>query len=198
MGRGGSRYGAGRPSWHVKAEHCLRIDARRWAREGMFARGRAGGWVWLDRDSGEETARIGYRGEDGGISLSFTLNGEPVGQYIRELRTPCHFGGSRSWFACPRCSRRVAVLFLRGAAGFMCRHCGRVAYGSQSDDDMGRAWRKQHKAEALLGKDWARPKGMHATTRARLMEVIFACEARRDAALAAYVERHFQGRVRPW
>jgi hypothetical protein len=63
---------------------------------------------------------------------------------------------------------------------------------------MGRTWRKQRKAEALLCKYWARPKGMHATTRARLMEVIFACEERRDAALAAYVERHLEGIVLPW
>lgn len=39
-------------------------------------------------------------------------------------------------FAFPHCARRVAVLFLR-ANGFFCRHCNRVAYGSQSDNALG-------------------------------------------------------------
>ena len=138
MAKGGYRWNAGRPGWHVKAEHCLRIDARRWAREGMFSAGRAGAWVWRDADSGEETSRIGYCGEGGAVSLNFTLNGEPVRQHITTQRTACNYGGSRVWFSCPRCWRRVAVLFLRGTAGFIWRHCGRIAYGSQSDDAMGR------------------------------------------------------------
>lgn len=191
MGRGGIRWGAGRPGWHVKAEHCLRIDARRWAQEGMFAGGRYGAWVWRNADTLEETSRIGYRGEGGAISLNFTVNGDPVRQAIRELRTPCHFGGWRSWFACPRCARRVAVLFLRGNAGFMCRHCGRVAYASQSEDALGRAWIKQRKAERKLGPGWARPKGMHATTRERLLNVILDCERQREEALFWFMERHF-------
>lgn len=195
MGRGGMRWGAGRPATHVKAERCLRIDARRWAREGLFAYGQLGLWVWRDADTLEETSRIGYRGESGAITLDFTVNGEPVKQFIRELRTPCNFGGSRSWFACPRCTRRVAVMFLRGSAGFMCRHCGRVVYASQSDDDIGRTWRKQHKAEAKLGKAWSRPKGMHKATRARLMDVILDCEWRRDEAVCLFMEKHFPGRL---
>ena len=193
MGRGGMRWGAGRPAWHVKAEHCRRIEAWRWAREGLFNAGRAGVWAWTDADTGQVTARIGYSGSGGAISLNFTVNDEPVRQYIRELRTPCHFGGWRSWFACPRCSRRVGVLYLRGGAGFVCRQCGRVAYCSQSDDELGRTWRKQRKAEAKLGPGWTRPKGMHQTTRDKLVAIILACEQRRDDALADYMSRHL-----PW
>jgi hypothetical protein len=191
MGRGGYRWNAGRPAFHVKAEQCLRIDARRWAREGLFTAGRAGAWVWRDADTGEETGRIGYCGEGGAVALSFTVNGDPVRQHIATQQTACNYGGSRLWFSCPRCWRRVAVLFLRGPAGFVCRHCGRVAYGSQSDDDMGRAWRKQRKAEAKLVDGWRRPKGMHRATRKRLIAIIVACEERRDAALAAFMAKRF-------
>lgn len=196
MGKGGYRWNAGRPAMHVKAEHCLRIDARRWAREGMFTAGRFGAWVWRDADSGEETSRIGYQGEGGAVSLNFSVNGEPVRQHITTQRTACYYGGSRLWFTCPRCWRCVAVLFLRGNAGFICRHCGRIAYGSQSDDAMGRAWRKQHKAEAKLVDGWRRPKGMHRATRERLIAIIIECEERRDAALAAYVARHLSSKWR--
>lgn len=197
MAKGGYRWNAGRPGWHVKAEHCLRIDARRWAREDMFSAGRAGAWVWRDAESGEETSRIGYRGEGRAVSLNFSVNGEPVRQHIGTQRTACNFGGSRVWFSCPRCWRRVAVLFLRGAAGFMCRHCGRIAYGSQSEDEMGRSWRKQRKAEAQLGEGWSRPKGMHRSTRDRLVETIIECEERRDEALYQFMAKHFpKGLVR--
>lgn len=193
MAKGGHRWSAGRPAQHIKAEHCRRIEAGRWAKEGLFNPGRSGTWGWWDGESGERTAQIGYRGLGGGVSLHFTVNGHPVTQFITELRTACNYGGTRSWFACPRCQRRVGVLFLRGAAGFICRHCGRVAYGSQSDDDMGRAWRKQHKAEQRLGQCWARPKGMHQTTRDRLVAIIIECQERRDTALAAFVARRFPG-----
>lgn len=193
MGKGGYRWNAGRPGWHVKAEHCRRIEAGRWGREGIFNAGRAGGWAWKDADTGETLASIGYRGQGRAVVLNFAVNGQPVTQHITELRTACHYGGSRSWFECPRCRRRVGVLFLRGAAGFVCRHCGGVAYSSQSEDECGRSWRKQHKAERCLLDGWRRPKGMHRATRAKLLEIIWACEERRDDALAAYVARHFPG-----
>jgi hypothetical protein len=78
---------------------------------------------------------------------------------------------------------RVAVLFLR-AGRFACRQCQRIAYASQSDDAMGRAWRKQATIEAVLGPNWTQPKGMHHATRERLLAVIWDCEERRDVALA--------------
>lgn len=196
MGKGGSRWGAGRPAYHVKAEHCRRIEAGRWAKEGLFSSGRSGTWSWWDADSGERTAQIGYRGLGGGVSLNFAVNDHPVTQFITELRTACNYGGARSWFACPRCQRRVGVLFLRGAAGFICRHCGRVAYSSQSADDIGRSWLKQHKAEQRLLGGWKRPKGMHRATRDRLVAIILECEERRDDALAAFMNKHFGTRFR--
>ena len=65
---------------------------------------------------------------------------------------------------------------------------GRIAYSSQSDDAMGRAWRTQAKIEARLGPNWTRPKGMHQATRERLLSLIWDCEARRDLALARFVD----------
>ncbi|MDT3677874.1 MAG: hypothetical protein ROZ64_03435 [Burkholderiaceae bacterium] len=134
---------------------------------------------------------IGISAEPDALSLSYTLNGAPVHQRIAIQRTPCNYGGSRPWFACPRCARRVGVLYLR--SGFACRRCSRVAYASQSEDALGRIWRKQRRAEARLGERWKRPKGMHETTHQRLMAVILECEQRRDAALYDFALRHFPG-----
>lgn len=191
MGTGGSRYGAGRPGWHRKAEHCQRLDVRRWQREGCLKPGHAGLWGWTDPDTGERIASIGYSVEPGALRLRYTVNkGEPVALCVSILRTPCNYGGTRAWFGCPRCGRRVAVLFLAGE-WFQCRHCARVAYASQSETATGRAWRKQAKTEAKLNADGSKPKGMRWATFDRLCAVIEQCEARRDAELEAMALRLF-------
>lgn len=191
MGKGGERYGAGRPAQHVKAEHCRSIDARRWQREGLFALGRAGSWQWRDADTGETVAAIGYQGQGDAVVLKYNMNDKPMHQHIWLNRTRCNYGGARTWFSCPNCQRQVAKLYLRAGAGFICRHCGRISYGSQSDDAMGRAWRRQYKAEAKLGEHWQRPKGMHHATRAKLLAIIWDCEEQRDRALCVLMAARF-------
>lgn len=186
MGTGGSRLGAGRPATHLKAEHCRSVDVRRWQREGILHAGRAGTWQWSDPDTGERRAAIGYRSDGRCVTLDYSIDGDPRKQTLWLIETACNYGGTRQWFTCPIRGERVAVLFLR-AGRFACRHCQRIAYASQSDDACGRAWRKQAKAEAKLGPNWGRPKGMHDATRERLLSTITECEARRDAALAGYL-----------
>ncbi len=188
MGAGGMRSGAGRPGWHVKAEHCKRIDIRRWAREGLLRPGVSSSWVWTDRETGEHLASIGFRAAEHSVSLSYSLNDVPMRQHVPVDRTTCHYGGERAWFGCPRCSRRVAVLYLRNS-GFACRLCQRVAYASQSGDASDRAWRRQYKLEARLDANWQRPKGMHQRTHERLLDRIIDCEQQREAALAGFLSK---------
>ena len=189
MGKGGMRCGAGRPGWHVKAEHCRSIDVRRLHREGLLRSGVATTWAWTDKATGERLAAIGLRAADGTLTLAYSLNDKPTHQWVPLERTPCHYGGSRPWFNCPRCRRRVAVLYLR-ASGFACRRCQRLTYASRSDDAIDRTWRRQAKLEARLGPHWKRPKGMHRATRDRLIAEIFACEETRERELAGYVASH--------
>lgn len=190
MGSGGFRLNAGRSGWHVKAEHCRQLDVRRWHRDGLLKPGTVSGWAWNNRETGKRLASIGFAAAEDHVSLSFAIDGAPMRQHVPLERTRCHYGGTRPWFQCPRCAGRVAVLFLR-ASGFACRHCQRVAYGSQSDDECGRAWRRQSKLEARLGDNWQRPKGMHHRTHLRLIEAIAACQQQRDGALAALVARRW-------
>ena len=187
MGTGGSRSGAGRPAQHVKAEHCRKLDVRHWQREGALRPGCSVVWIWTNRETGERLASIGYQVETDRVVLDYSVNGEPRKQNIWLTETPCNYGGTRQWFTCPVRGERVAVLYLR-AGRFACRKCQRIAYASQSGDALDRTWRKQHKAEAKLGPDWTRPKGMHETTRERLLSIIWDCEERRDAALSMHME----------
>ena len=62
----------------------------------------------------------------------------------------------------------------------------------ESGSPCDRTWRKQSKAEARLGLNWARPKGMHQATRERLMSIIWGCEGRRETALASYLDAMLQ------
>ena len=44
--------------------------------------------------------------------------------------------------------------------------------------------------EPKLGENWARPRGMHATTYERLLQTIRLCEQLRDLEIARFLLRH--------
>ena len=187
MGTGGSRFGAGRPAQHVKAEHCRKLDVRHWQREGALRPGCGGVWTWTNRETGERLASIGYQVEADRVVLDYSVSGEPRKQDIWLTETACNYGGTRQWFTCPIRGERVAVLYLR-TGRFACRKCQRIDYASQSGDQIDRTWRKQAKVEAKLGPNWERLKGMHEATHQRLVSIIWECEERRDTALTGYLD----------
>ena len=187
MARGGSRYGAGRPASHAKAEHCLRLSIQDLTRHKLLVGG-AFTWRWSNTSTGEEVGAIRIATRPDNARLIYSYNKMTINVDVQIVRTACNFGGTRSWFICPRCDRRIGVLFVRNGK-FMCRHCGRIAYSCQSEDQFGRAWRVQSKLERRLGENWQRPKGMHHITRRRILDGIFACEEWRDAALSIYLQR---------
>lgn len=179
------RYGAGRPGWRVKAEHLLRLDVRDLARRGLLG-GSSFTWTWRNTETGEATASINVTTFSDSMRLGFRVNGKETAQTFAIERTPCPFGGSRPWLRCWRCSRRVAVLFLRGER-FSCRSCGGVAYASQSEDDIGRAWRTQAKLERRLDENWKRPKGMRRATYERIFGRIIGCEELRESRICEFL-----------
>lgn len=197
MGRGGMRFGAGRPGHRLKAEHMQRIDVRELARRGYLSQDNFFIWQWHcgGEPSGSITAQVSM-GEAVTLRYTVTLaNSTPkdVADRVRLVTTPCAFGGTRTWFACPCCTQRVAVLYLRGGR-FACRRCQKVAYASQSCNSMALAWRKQHKLEARSDAHWQRPKGMHERTYQRLVQGINDCEERRDAGLARFMAHFFSAK----
>ncbi len=94
---------------------------------------------------------------------------------IELARTPCHYGGERTWFVCPArgCGRRVAVLY--GGAIFACRRCQQLSYKSQREQPRRRALRRAQTIRMNLGGSPNltepfpdKPKGMHWSTYQRL------------------------------
>jgi hypothetical protein len=140
--------------------------------ERMLRPGYIGILPWSSR--GRQIGFIDFHTERDRLAL----DRGPVEQTVLLDWTPCHFGGKRPWFRCPRCTRRVAVLCMYGK-WFLCRHCCGLPYASQQETYQGRMLRKARKIRQRLGASmnllepiypWQKPKGMHWTTFERLQQ----------------------------
>jgi len=187
MAKGGSRWGAGRPSHNLKESDSRAIDVRCWQREGLL-RGGYFGWQWTDTDTGDVRASIGVQVGGGHVCLIYTSNEQSVRDTVNLTHTPCQYGGQRVWFECPKCHERCAKLFMRYGR-FRCRKCNQIAYTSQSKDIFGRAWQAQRKIEKMLEPNWQRPKYMHHKTHMRLFQRIMELSDIRNQGMAESLER---------
>lgn len=199
-------FGSGRPGWKAKADHYRSLDVNKMHRAGSLTPGRWGGWQWTV--DGEQVASIRYRAEENRLVLSYRWRyGDGDWQETEEpvpiLRVPCRYGGTRPYFRCPGvvngryCGRRVAKLYAAGRY-FLCRHCYRLAYASQSEARFDRALRRANKRRMALGGDPGmasaiprKPKGMWWRTYDRIMDEISEAEGEADRALLA----RFVGRL---
>lgn len=184
MGTGGYRYGAGRPGWRRKCEYSLRFDIRALRCKGGLAAGQSFGWRWSRGD--EQIANVGISIFTDAIVLSYTWASRgqspyPIRCRIALTRTACRFGGARTWFLCPDCGRRCAVMFGVSRRGnFACRVCQRLAYASEAESPIDRCRRQQLKLEAKLTDYGGPPKGMRRKTFERICERIEAIKRRKD------------------
>lgn len=119
-------------------------------------------------------------GLDGVAGVSLAVLGMTA-QEIRIERTPCRFGGFRPWWVCPRCARRVGVLW-GDSVGFACRHCQKLNYDSTRTTKSARPFHKADKLRKRLG--WpagiatgfgGKPAGMHWVTFQRLLAELHRC-----------------------
>jgi hypothetical protein len=179
--------GRGSGTWYrwdkkTTTEEVKRIDIRYMKKHGLLSRG-SGSLSWSC--GGESSGYIQYTMHGGRMTLNykFRRNGgewEPVEQTIWFDETPCNYGNTRKWFRCPHCNKRVAILYGADKL-FLCRHCYRLPYGSQTETHMDRMARKARKIRKRLDidnpifdpdnlTDWIyyKPKNMHWKTFDRL------------------------------
>lgn len=171
-----------RGSRRRKVEYMLDLDVRALARVGLLASGASGSWSWRYTDGA--AAYVGIRAEEGAVILSFSLGHGDVREQIEQRvaldRTMPNFGGSRSWWRCPNCGRRAAVLYA--GQRFRCRCCAALAYTSTCEGRSDRLLRRVRKLRARLGAGpgvgdpLLRPRGMHWTTYVRLAMKVVAME----------------------
>jgi hypothetical protein len=170
VSKGGRRSGAGRPRQRAVVEQFWNVDVRKLYRNTLLCEARP-----TLRLTAGAVAEVRYDQ----VALRYVANGDVRQQMVGIERTRCNYGGDRPWFRCPSCSRRVAILYLRGAL-YLCRHCHSLAYRTQREDLCDRAWSRQRKIERRLGKELSRPKGMRQVTYDRLLHQIRLCELMRD------------------
>lgn len=194
MAKGGSRFGAGRPSWKSKAERALSIDIRELARKGYLRHHYSFSWNWVN-NHGEPAGSVSLQTTNESLKINYTWT-TPAGEsraienVLYFAKTDCHFGGSRTWLVCPKCNEKCAKIFLNKRNGhYACRKCVGITYYSQCEDAMDRAWRKQNKLESKLGKHFVKPKGMHQSTHTRIFNKILECEDQREEYLYSYAKR---------
>lgn len=174
-------YGSG--SWYrlnskTTTESQNRIDVRVLKKWGQLDGSTYyGSWSWSS--CGKEVGSINYRVDSECMVLNYRyrLHGgewESVYQTILFERTACHYGRYRFWFLCPRCYRRVAVLYGAGKH-FYCRHCHNLTYSCQQENKPDRLMRKARKIRARLEASYDlsmpilfKPKNMHQKTFDRL------------------------------
>ena len=121
---------------------------------------------------------------------------------IRLTHTACNYGGTRPWFCCPRCKRRVAIVYLRGS--WMCRQCTGLLYECQLESDLHRMIRKARKLRIRLGGPAAltaafplKPPRMHRRTYERLRLQSLLLETQISGAVAAWGRAQQRGLRRP-
>lgn len=194
-------FGSGRHSRFGRAtvESCRSIDVNRLNRTGCLAVGWSGAWQWTV--DGEKVASINLSTRDDHLQLTYRVRvggseWEDVTETAHLVHVSCRFGGSRPYFICPGvmngvvCGRRVAKLHASGRY-FLCRHCYRLSYASQSDDRLGRANRRRDTLRARLASKSGerndrsfiapRPKGMWHRKYERLCDQIIAAEEIADS-----------------
>ena len=154
--------------------NSMPLDLRKIARNGVLVPGNSFSWQWLVCK--REVASINIQVDFESMVLSYRMKStdEVVEQRVQTQISPCNLGGQRHWFTCPRCSKRVAVLYAPGRY-FACRQCGGLGYATQKEGVGDRAMTKADKLRKRLGwkagianPNTGKPKGMHWETYNRL------------------------------
>ena len=99
---------------------------------------------------------------------------EPVDCVVPIASTPCNYGGSRRWFRCPECKKRIAVIYIQSLS-CACRKCSELVYSSQRESAGDRARQRAQNIRMRLGGSAnlfepfpRKPKWMRWTTYQRL------------------------------
>ena len=150
-------WGSGR-RWYSGAknttEHSWSLDIRKLRRAGVLTPNRWFSWQWTI--DGKPAASTNVLVETERVILAYRYRNrtdnqwQKVRQPVYIVRTPCTYGGTRPWWLCPSCSRRVAVLYNLGRL-YACRHCHQLVYASQRENANGRARRRADKIRQRLG-----------------------------------------------
>lgn len=195
--------GSGPSRRHNSASGYLRLDVNKLHRGGFLEPGRTCSWQWT-WGYYENKSTVSIAALAGSLRLTFRVKSsgedwQSVAQDVEIDRTPCNYGGERPWFLCPRCGRRVSVLY--GAKAFYCRACHLIAYQSQSESYSDRCFRRANNLRQRMGGEPGcqahipKPKWVRWATHAR---VVHEVETLENNGLLAYMAKRPALRGMAW
>lgn len=169
-------FGSGRRfGCKMTTDQVKRIDIRYMRQQGLLKPGTQGELSWTCRGAPRGSIHYACSAYDLQLTYQYKEGDEwqPQEQRIAFEKTPCHFGGVRYWFRCPNCSKRVGLMYGRGAT-FLCRHCCQLGYASQQEGYTDNVLSQKHKLGERIfdryegGRGYGKKKGMHWKTYRRL------------------------------
>lgn len=191
-------------------EGRISVDVRELHRLGLLRAGQRSTCSWIR--NGKPLGSIDVRTEADAVVLTLKLRSPasndrmsieqrvPVEQRVGLVWTRCHLGGSRPWFRCRTCWRRVAKLYQCGDPVFACRNCCGLVYASQQEIPHYRAISRVQKLRMRLGGSPnllepfpKRPLGMHRRTYYRLFNKAALAQERSVALEVEYLRRRYPG-----
>lgn len=158
-------YGSGkRGSGHPTTDSLLFLDIRYLRRSGLLHQAPDSpysftlSWSCRGKPSGNISVFVPHSGAPypPEIILSYRTQArgdrdwKDVDERVAIETTPCHYGGERPWFLCPRCFDRRGVLFSVDGR-FRCRACHGIAYSSTRETEEDRAIRRALVIQKRLG-----------------------------------------------
>lgn len=172
-------YGSGPKKQHENTDSYFRLSIDKLNRGGFLEPGTVCLWTWTRNHNVLSSIKIAAL--DGSVLLSFRIKDKArewqnVEQVIALEHTHCNYGGTRPWFLCPKCGRRVSVLYGRRA--FNCRTCHYLAYPSQAENQAERCYRRANKLRQRMGGEPGKlssipkPKWMRWKTYERMIQEI--------------------------
>ncbi len=178
-------YGSGRAGGKTLTSQMTELNIRFLHRHGLIKKATLSPLNLLHKGR-NESENIHIRVDAQQLSINYfyrEYSGEchPICLIIKFDWTSCHFGGHRPWFLCPKCRRRVAILYAE--KNFRCRICRNLAYPSENESPADRLLRKADKIRrrlkckpGMLNEIMFKPKGMHQKTFDRLLREVHMLE----------------------
>jgi len=190
---GGSR--SGRYGRHHRVEHYPQLNVRELAGVG-FLHSLVLHNTWHQF---EIAARIEMTEIDGEHRITIDIKQPERGIFgctVWLIRRPMRFGGARSFFKCPFCSRPCEALFIyRGA--FRCRICADLKYLSQTRDPLSRQHDAIAKLRGRLASDDEKPKRMRWATYDAILDKMSGRQQRLDSVWLASIPKSLMCRLFP-
>jgi hypothetical protein len=142
----------------------LNLDLRSLKKRGWLVPNTRQTIAWSRND--KQIGAITYLLTNNTITLIYThtprgREPESIEDKIHLIKTPCNFGGERTWFCCPSCLAKALVLY--GGKYFRCRKCIGLVNPSSNESKLDRSRRALAKYQRKLAPDM--PLSSHDGTR---------------------------------